>query len=127
MWAQFRWHNSWLGNSCELSPLMLVPVPERLAEKFESSTGTRSPTKNEAGCPSCARSSMRRPCCTSESICEKFAAAPGMVARNVLSPPPNATTGGINEFSVQLSRIEQRSDLAGRSIPKAKKAARTPA
>src|ERR1700678_1524393 len=78
-----------------LVPPVVAPVP-RLLEYCASETGKRSPTKNVAGWLSSARSKIRRPWRTSESISEKLAAAPGTVARKVDAPPPKATIGGIS-------------------------------
>ena len=68
----------------------------RLEENCAKETGTRSPTKNVAGWPSSARRRTRRPLRTSERTDEKFAVAPGSVARRVVLPPPNASSGGIS-------------------------------
>src|SRR3979490_2657289 len=61
--------------------LFEVAVP-RLPDKRDSVTGKRSPTKNVAGLPSCARNKTCRPLCTRLSASEKLAAAPGSVSKN---------------------------------------------
>src|SRR6267154_1698890 len=61
--------------------LFAVAVP-RLPDKRDSVTGKRSPTKNVAGLPSCARNKTCRPLCTRVSASEKLAAAPGRVSKN---------------------------------------------
>src|SRR5271170_1515744 len=55
----------------------------RLPESRERVTGYRSPTKKEAGLPSCARSKTWVPLCTSVSASENCAAKVGIVRRKV--------------------------------------------
>src|ERR1700674_1843854 len=74
----------------------MLPVP-RLPESKDSVTGKRSPTKNVAGLPSCARSRTWRPLCTSESESEKFAATLGRVSRKVERPPPKGKRAVVGE------------------------------
>ena len=95
----------------EMTPGMFPPTPAKLGENCARVTGNRSPTKKVAGFPSSVRSKMRRPCCTSESISEKLAAAPGSVARNVVEPPPNAISGG-NAFDIVQHKSHEAVALA---------------
>src|SRR5256885_13871712 len=62
-------------------PELAVP---KLPDKSESVTGKRSPTKNVAGLPSCARSNTCWPLCTRLSASEKLAATPGSVSKNLV-------------------------------------------
>src|ERR1700675_5201047 len=70
----------------------------RLPESSESVIGKRSPTKKEAGLPSCARNRTWRPLCTSDNASENCAAIAGRVKRNVVLPPPTTVSGGIREL-----------------------------
>src|SRR5580704_19061792 len=70
----------------------------RLPESRESVIGKRSPTKKDAGLPSCARNKTWRPLCTSVSASENCAAMAGSVKRNVVLPPPTTVSGGIREL-----------------------------
>ena len=64
-----------VGRFPDIKPATPVDVPARLGENCASATGKRSPTKNVAGFPSSARSKMRRPVRTSESISKVRAGA----------------------------------------------------
>src|SRR5437899_11827900 len=86
------------------------PVPT-LPESNDRVIGKRSPTKMLAGFPSCARNRTSRPLRTRERESEKLAAPLGSESRNVVRPPPKATTGGIedNHFAATTARrLESR-------------------
>ena len=86
-----------------------------LPESSDRVTGKRSPTKNDAGLPSCARRRTWRPLCTSERASEKSAAAPGSVRRNVVFPPPTATSGGIKEL-IEVAPPDPLPKMPARSV-----------
>ena len=67
--------------------------------------GKRSPTKNVAGFPSCARNKIRWALWTVFRAALKLAVTLGMVARKIVFPPPNAINAGSAEPDAELTAL----------------------